>query len=104
MNTSGPGTAAYFPSVLARIREAHPDLPVDPVIVQSILLCLVAGGDDPAAEVASHGSKNLVLRTKEEDVSLVLGLTELVSLCHAKCYRFGWHQQIARPYSGGLDY
>ena len=80
MEPIGPGTAAYFPSILSRIREACPDLPLEPVIVQSILLCLVAGDDDATPQIASHGSRNLILRTREEDVGLVLALTELVSL------------------------
>ncbi len=84
MSSLEPGTAAYIPSVLARIREVHPDLPLEPVIVQSLLICLVAG--DPSAAhghegdyAASRSSKNLVLRTNEEDVGLVANLTELVS-------------------------
>ncbi|KAJ3535214.1 hypothetical protein NM688_g7010 [Phlebia brevispora] len=79
MESTGPGTAAYFPSILARIREAHPDLPLEPVIVQSVLLCLVAGDDDdPSSQIPSHGSRHLVLRTREEDAALVLNLAEVV--------------------------
>ena len=77
-----PGTAAYFPSLLSRIHKAHPDLPLDPVIVQSLLLCLVASDVGANTHISSHSSKNLVLRTREEDIGLVASLTELVSNAH----------------------
>ena len=76
MSTPAPGTAAYFPSILARIHEACPELPVDPVIVQSLLLCLVATDEGSTP----HNGKNLILRTRDEDIGLVLNLTELVSV------------------------
>ncbi|KAI0084911.1 hypothetical protein BDY19DRAFT_968820 [Irpex rosettiformis] len=72
-----PGTSAYFPSLVNRIRNVHPDLPLDTVILQSILLCLVAtppGGSD----IGYSGQKSLVLRTKEEDIGIVLSLAYLV--------------------------
>ena len=79
MSTPAPGTAAYFPSVLARIHEACPELPVDPVTLQSILLCLVASDEGSNSRMPSHTGKNLILRTRDEDIGLVLNLTELVS-------------------------
>lgn len=75
---AAPGTAAYFPSLVSRIREVHPDLPLDPVILQSILLCLVSGHSG-SSESGYTGGKNLVLRTKEEDIGTVLNLVYLVS-------------------------
>jgi hypothetical protein len=76
---AAPGASAYFASVLARIRDAHSDLPLDPVIVQSLLLCLVAGRSDGKG-IENAGRKHLVLRTKDEDVGIVLQLTYLVSM------------------------
>lgn len=56
---SPPGTSDYFPDLLARLRAAAPSLPLEPVVFQSLLLCLAAG------------DKNLILRTHEEDISVV---------------------------------
>ncbi|KAI0688176.1 hypothetical protein BC835DRAFT_1419356 [Cytidiella melzeri] len=72
-----PGTSAYFPSLVARVRDAHPDLPLDPVILQSVLLCLVAGHSD-GGNARYSGRKNLILRTREEDIGIVLHLAYLV--------------------------
>ena len=83
-SSAAPGTSAYFASVLARIRDAHPDLQLDPVIVQSLLLCLIAGRSDGNG-VANGERKHLVLRTKEEDIGIVLQLTYLVSIFVATC-------------------
>lgn len=74
----------YFSLFLDRIRETHPDFPLDPVIFQSILLCLVAGGPPPPEPLvgqssSSRGCKNLILRTNPEDIGLVLNLATLVS-------------------------
>lgn len=74
-----PETQPYFSSCLAKIRETHPDFPLDPVIFQSILLCLIAGGAGDCAGDAPHACKNLILRTGAEDVSLVLNLATMVS-------------------------
>lgn len=75
---AAPGTSAYFPSCISRIRDANPELPIEPVILQSILLCLVAGGSDIGG--GGHlGRKNLILRTREEDIGTVLNLAILVS-------------------------
>ncbi|KAK7005806.1 hypothetical protein R3P38DRAFT_3039713 [Favolaschia claudopus] len=64
-----PGTPAFFPDLLAYIRElAPPSLPVDPVVFQSILLCLVA---------ASEKQKHLLLRAPAKDVRLVVKLAFL---------------------------
>ena len=77
---AAPGTSAYFPSCVARVRDAHPDFPLELVILQSILLCLVAGGADVPVDGHS-GRKNLVLRTKDEDVGIVQNLAFWVSGC-----------------------
>jgi hypothetical protein len=62
-----PGTPPFFPALLASIRAAAPGLPLDPVVLQALLLCLLAG------------DKNLILRTREEDVSSVSKLAASVS-------------------------
>lgn len=80
LSSNGLGTQAYFSSYLNRIREAHPDFPLDPVVFQSILLCLIAGGSHgERLDTASRGSKHLILRTTPEEVGLVLNITTLVS-------------------------
>ncbi|KAJ2920017.1 hypothetical protein MD484_g446, partial [Candolleomyces efflorescens] len=58
------GTPAFFPALVAYIRSLSnsPTLPLDQVIVKSILLCLIAG------------DKHLILRTPEEDIGLVVKL------------------------------
>jgi hypothetical protein len=61
------GTPPFFPAVLAGIRTAAPTLPLDPVVLQTLLLCLIAG------------EKNLILRTQEEDMASVSKLTASVS-------------------------
>lgn len=63
------GTQAFLPALLAYIRNvaAPASLPLDHVIFQSILLCLIAG------------DKHLILRTPEEDVGLVVRLAVWVS-------------------------
>ena len=53
------GTPDFLRTLVAYIQSTFPSLPVDPVILQSILLCLVAGG------------KHLILRTADDDISLV---------------------------------
>ncbi|KAJ3986249.1 hypothetical protein F5890DRAFT_1022347 [Lentinula detonsa] len=56
------GTPSFVPSLLTYIRNASGGLPIEPVIFQSILLCLIAG------------NKHLVLRTVEDDIGLVVKL------------------------------
>lgn len=59
------GTQAFLQAVLGHIRDAAPNasLPVDLVIFQSILLCLIAK------------DKHLIIRAPDEDVSLAMRLT-----------------------------
>ncbi|KAI0075785.1 hypothetical protein K474DRAFT_1663891 [Panus rudis PR-1116 ss-1] len=74
------GTVGYFQSAVARIRESHPDIPLEPVILQALLLCLVAGNSsassttEPSSTTARRSSKHLILRTREEDVTEVLNI------------------------------
>ncbi|KAJ6594209.1 hypothetical protein B0H19DRAFT_912150, partial [Mycena capillaripes] len=63
-----PGTPPFFPTLLRLVRDlALPSLPIDAVVLQSILLCLVAG------------EKHLLLRAPAKDVRLVVKLAFLVS-------------------------
>ncbi|KAJ7187929.1 hypothetical protein C8R46DRAFT_873800, partial [Mycena filopes] len=63
-----PGNPTYFPALLAAIRDlAPPSLPLDAVVFQSILLCLLSG------------EKHVILRAPEKDVRLVVKLAVLVS-------------------------
>jgi hypothetical protein len=65
-----PGTPDFFTSLLEYIRTIASDFPLsplDPVIFQSIILCVMAG------------NKHLLLRTREEDVVIVQNLAALVS-------------------------
>lgn len=61
-------TDGFYPVLLSNVHSAAPDLPLDPVIFRSLLLCILASGD-----------KNLLLRSSEEDISLVQNITALVS-------------------------
>lgn len=61
----------YFFALLSAVRAANPNIPIDPVILQNILLCLVAPG---------VGNRNLMLRVREEDLTLVQNLTAVVSV------------------------
>ncbi|KAF9268829.1 hypothetical protein L218DRAFT_984162 [Marasmius fiardii PR-910] len=54
------GTPIFLRTIVSYIQSALPSLPLDPVIFQSIFLCLVAG------------DKQLILRTSEDDISLVM--------------------------------
>lgn len=63
-----PGTPPFFPALLAHVQDlAAPSLPLDAVVFQSILLCLIAG------------EKHLLLRAPERDVRLVVKLAFMVS-------------------------
>ncbi|KAI0633228.1 hypothetical protein C8Q77DRAFT_772367 [Trametes polyzona] len=78
-----PGTIEYLPDLFARAHAAHPDLPLDPVILQSLLICLIAQPRTPAVSAkqaydsAVHPGVHLILRTREEDVGLVVNLVAL---------------------------
>ncbi|KAJ3969915.1 hypothetical protein EV361DRAFT_802992 [Lentinula raphanica] len=61
------GTPSFVPLLLTYVRNASGGLPIDPVILQSILLCLIAG------------NKHLILRTVEDDIGLVVKLA--VKVC-----------------------
>lgn len=62
-----PGTPDFFASLLEYIRVTAPDVPLDPVIFQAIVLCVMAG------------NKHILLRPREEDVAIVQNLAVLVS-------------------------
>ena len=59
------GTPPFFPAVLASIRAAAPNLPLDPVLLQALLLSFLA-------------RQNLILRTREEDIGSVSKLAASV--------------------------
>ncbi|KAI6166049.1 hypothetical protein EDD17DRAFT_1550408 [Pisolithus thermaeus] len=61
-----PGTQFFLPSLLAHVRAALPGLPLEPVIIQVLLLCIASG------------DRNLILRTRDDDIDLVAKLTTLV--------------------------
>lgn len=62
-----PGKPDFFASVLRFIRTSAPGFPLDPVIFQSIILSVMAG------------NKHVLLRAKDEDISIVQNLAALVS-------------------------
>lgn len=95
-----PGSPTYLSSLLSSIQILHPTLPVDPVVLQSILLSLISRLPKPlssSAEVTAQniGARNvqtgqvslqtpstcanLILRTREEDVAVLLHIVSLVS-------------------------
>lgn len=62
-----PGTPDFFASILDFVRATAPDVPLDPVIFQAIVLCVMAG------------NKHVLLRPREEDITVVQNLAALVS-------------------------
>jgi hypothetical protein len=72
-----PGKPDFFASVLRFIRASAPGFPLDPVIFQSIILSILAG------------NKHLLLRAKDEDVSIVQSLAALVSNAILVCSLVG---------------
>lgn len=62
-----PGTPDFFLSLLEYIRTSASSFPLDPVIFQSVILCVMVG------------NKHLLLRTREEDIPIVQNLAALVS-------------------------
>ncbi len=62
-----PGTPDFFASILRFIRSTAPGVPLDPVIFQSIILSIMAG------------NKHVLLRAKDEDITIVHSLAALVS-------------------------
>lgn len=63
-----PGTQPFLPSLLNHVRLVAPGFPLEPVIVQVLLLCIISG------------NKNLILRTRDDDVALVSKLAALVRI------------------------
>ena len=70
--------------MLARAKAAHPDLPIEPVILQSLLICLIAQPRLPLGAVRADKGANvglhLMVRTREEDIGLVVNVVALVSV------------------------
>lgn len=62
-----PGMPEFFSSVLRFIRTSAPGFPLDPVIFQSIMISVMAG------------NRHVLLRAKDEDISIVQSLAALVS-------------------------
>ena len=57
----------FFASIMRFIRATAPSVPLDPVIFQSIMLSVMAG------------NKHVILRAKDEDITIVQNLAALVS-------------------------
>jgi|SRR5712671_1277504 len=62
-----PGTPEFFASILSFIRLTAPGVPLDTVIFQSIILSIMAG------------NRHVLLRTRDEDITIVQNLASLVS-------------------------
>ncbi|KAJ7268660.1 hypothetical protein B0H12DRAFT_1095966 [Mycena haematopus] len=78
-----PGTPTFFPALLAHVRDlAPPSLPLDPVVFQSILLCLVSG------------EKHLLLRCPAKDCRLVVKLAFMIL---SSVFGFPTHKLKVRP-------
>lgn len=71
--TSGRNLVAdgFYPLLLSNVHSAVPELPLDPVVFRSLLMCILASG-----------GRNLLLRASDEDVALVQNITALVSACY----------------------
>lgn len=63
-----PGTQLFLATLLAHVRSALPGFPLEPTILQVLLLCIIAG------------DRNLILRTRDEDIGLV---TKLAAMVHS---------------------
>ncbi|KAJ7647010.1 hypothetical protein FB45DRAFT_892081 [Roridomyces roridus] len=75
----------FFPTLLAHVRELAPaSLPLDAVVFQSVLRCLIAG------------EKHLLLRAREEDVRLVV---KLAFLTLSSVFGLPTHKLKIRPRS-----
>jgi hypothetical protein len=68
-DTAQPGDVNYLSSLLNRARISIPSCNIEPVVLESLLLCLVAG------------PRNLILRANsQDDVGPVVRMTALVSI------------------------
>ena len=61
-------TDGFYTVLLSNVRSAAPDLPLDPVVFRALLFCILASG-----------GKNLLLRSSDEDISLIQNIAALVS-------------------------
>ncbi|KAJ6500188.1 hypothetical protein C8R47DRAFT_1110790 [Mycena vitilis] len=83
LDSPGLGTPTFFPALLAHVRDlALPSLPLDAVVFQSILLCLIAG------------EKHLILRAPVNDVRLVV---KLAFLTLSSVFGISAHKLKVRP-------
>ncbi|KAI0373935.1 hypothetical protein BV20DRAFT_988046 [Pilatotrama ljubarskyi] len=104
-STASPGTKEYLPNLLARARAhaTHPDLPLDPVILRSLLICLIAQtrsatvSEKQAHDRCVRPGLHLILRTREEDVGLVVNLVTL-TLTHVLGISTHKHKITPRTY------
>ncbi|KAJ7134975.1 hypothetical protein C8R43DRAFT_1021706 [Mycena crocata] len=78
------GNPHFFPALVAHIQELAPSLPLDPVVFQAILLCLISG------------EKHLLLRAAEQDVRLV---SKLAFLILSSVFGLPTHKLKIRPRS-----
>ena len=62
-----PGTPDFFGSCYSYAQKLAPNLPINRVVLQSVLLCILAG------------NRSLVLCTRDEDVALLANTTAYVS-------------------------
>ncbi|TEB37205.1 hypothetical protein FA13DRAFT_890774 [Coprinellus micaceus] len=81
------GSPPFFSELITYVRSisTFPTLPVDQVIIKSVLLCLIAG------------DKHLILRTPEEDIGLVVKLVAwtLTHVFHYATHRVKIRSRIA---------
>ncbi|EPT04621.1 hypothetical protein FOMPIDRAFT_1099815, partial [Fomitopsis schrenkii] len=110
-----PGSPTYLTALLSSIQALHPTLPVDPVVLQSLLLILITRLPKPlssSAEVTTQNAPlgstqtgqasphfpstcaNLILRTREEDVAVLL---HIVSLTLTTVFGFPTHKHKVAP-------
>ncbi|KAH6906366.1 hypothetical protein BKA70DRAFT_1287340 [Coprinopsis sp. MPI-PUGE-AT-0042] len=84
------GSPAFLPELLDYIRSNanSTSVPVDPVIIRSILLCIIAG------------NKHLILRTPEEDIGLVV---KIVSWTLSNVFSYSNQKVKLRSYSSSLS-
>lgn len=82
-----PGTPDFFASILEFVRATAPDVPLDPVIFQAIVLCVMAG------------NKHVLLRPREEDITVVQNLAALIFV---NIFGYATHKHKIAPSSGSI--
>jgi len=71
----------FYTVLLSNVHSAAPDLPLDPVVFRALLLCILASGGN-----------NLLLRSSDEDISLIQNIAALVSADPCKVYANATYQ------------